>query len=90
MPSNIDKLDYSPRTAHVARRPSRDSGEAAGPSSERGSLAGMFFERVAEGIQDRDRRLFGRQVTRYLSFAVAIVAWYSPPSSLPAEYAGVC
>lgn len=68
----IDKLDYHPgrpllRPDDEADSPSRASGEH--------SYAGSFFEQVAEGILDRDRKRIRQQTMRYVSFAWAIVNW---------------
>ncbi|TKA37730.1 hypothetical protein B0A49_13729, partial [Cryomyces minteri] len=68
----IGKLDYHPgrpllqdddNGEHNSGRPNHDT-----------SYAGSFFEQVAEGIVDRDRRRMRQELIRYLSFAYAIVA----------------
>jgi hypothetical protein len=52
-------------------------GDSSPRLSESGvSHNGSFLDRVAEGIQDRDRERLQRQAVRYLSFAVAILSWY--------------
>lgn len=71
--NTIDKLDYSPgrpllRTDDETDSPGRASGEH--------SYAGSFFEQVAEGILDRDRKKMKREVRRYLGFVWAIINWY--------------
>ncbi len=71
----IDKLDFPSRSE---QQPLLHDGEA--PSSSRlpsraSSHAGRFFEHVVEGIQERDRAQMKREVTRYVSFAWAIVNW---------------
>jgi len=62
----IDKLDYPTRTTNSSNPVN------GGPSGS--SLAGRFFEQVAESIQDQDRRLMKREVTRYVSFVWAILS----------------
>lgn len=74
---HIDKLDFPPPDE---RRPLLNGhGERAEPSpgrSQNTSCSGSFFEQVAEGIQERDRAKFQREVTRYGSFLCAILNWY--------------
>jgi MFS family permease len=71
----IDKLDYHPDSA---RRPlleaehNPESGRTSRASQEN-SYAGSFFEQVAEGIVERDRKRLKRQAVRWLSFVWAIV-----------------
>lgn len=36
-------------------------------------MAGSFFEQVAEGIQEQDKRKVGREVVRYGGFFWAVV-----------------
>ncbi|KAG9654863.1 ARM repeat-containing protein, partial [Aureobasidium melanogenum] len=66
----IDKLDYHPGRPLLR---ADDEGESSGRPSAEHSYAGSFFEQVAEGIQNRDRQKMQRQLSRYLTFAWAIV-----------------
>jgi hypothetical protein len=68
----IDKLDYHPGRPLLR---ADDEGESSGRPSAEHSYAGSFFEQVAEGIQNRDRQKMQRQLSRYLTFAWAIVNW---------------
>ncbi len=73
--AHIDALDI---TAGRDRKPllrGRDDAPGSSRNSRDASNAGSFFEQVAEGIQERDRRLMQRQVVRYTSFGWAIVSW---------------
>ncbi|KAK5162705.1 hypothetical protein LTR04_003071 [Oleoguttula sp. CCFEE 6159] len=68
----IDKLDYHPGRPLLQ---DDDSGEHnSGRPTHPTGYAGSFFEQVAEGIVDRDRRRMRQELIRYLSFAYAIVA----------------
>ncbi|KAF2667584.1 MFS general substrate transporter [Microthyrium microscopicum] len=70
--SRIDKRDFD-----QSRRPLLGNGDhRADPSPDHSvapSIAGSFFEQVAEGIQERDREKMQTEVTRYVSFAVAVL-----------------
>jgi len=78
-PSNghIDKLDFP---APDERRPllqgNGGSADLSPGRSHTTSCSGSFFEQVAEGIQERDRKRMQRQIARYGTFLVAIVNWY--------------
>ncbi|KAF2717606.1 MFS general substrate transporter [Polychaeton citri CBS 116435] len=65
----IDKLDYRPggRPLVHSENQSRDS------SSQPTSYAGSFFEHVAEGVADKDRKNLRREVIRYGSFTWALI-----------------
>ncbi|KAH7130674.1 MFS monocarboxylic acid transporter [Dendryphion nanum] len=65
----IDKLDYNPRQPLL--RPDADSSSSR--HSRDTSITGSFFEQVAEGIMERDRRRLQRDFVRWLSFVWAIV-----------------
>ncbi|EON61406.1 hypothetical protein W97_00620 [Coniosporium apollinis CBS 100218] len=67
----IDKLDYHPGGRPLLQVD--DSASETGRPSHDTSYAGSFFENVAEGIVERDRRKMRRQIIRYTSFAWAIV-----------------
>ena len=70
--NGIDKLDYRPSDAcRPLLQPDADS-DSSRPSQDT-SYAGSFFEQVAEGIAERDRRKMQRQVVRWLSFIWAIL-----------------
>ena len=69
--SGIDKLDYHPGGRPLLAVDNGD--EASVRASGEHSYAGSFFEDIAEGIVDQDRRKFNRQALRYISFAWAIV-----------------
>lgn len=71
----IDKLDYRPGRPLLRADDGDDDGESAGRASGEHSYAGSFFEQVAEGILDRDRKRIRRDVLRYLGFAWAIINW---------------
>lgn len=70
----IGKLDFPARTEHT---PLLGDGQRLRPSKPGAGLghAGRFFEDVAEGIQDRDRKQFRREVVRFGSFIWAIFSW---------------
>ena len=68
----IDKLDYHP--GRPLLRPD-DGADSPGRASGEHSYAGSFFEQVAEGILDRDRKRIRQETMRYVSFAWAIVNW---------------
>jgi MFS family permease len=71
--NGINKLDYHP-PADV-RRPllQPDVESDSNRLSQDTSCSGSFFEQVAEGIVERDRRLMQRHVVRWLTFVWAIV-----------------
>jgi MFS family permease len=70
--NGIDKLDYRPSDARrPLLQPDADS-DSSRPSQDT-SYAGSFFEQVAEGIAERDRRKMQRQVVRWLGFIWAIL-----------------
>jgi MFS family permease len=69
----IDKLDYHPPDANSPRRLLLDGDSTSSRHSQSNSLAGSFFEHVAEGIMTRDRVRLQRQAVRWLSFVWAIV-----------------
>ncbi|KAI4763580.1 ARM repeat-containing protein [Aureobasidium sp. EXF-3400] len=66
----IDKLDYHPGRPLLR---ADDEAESSGRPSAEHSYAGSFFEQVAEGIQKRDRQKMQLKLSRYLTFAWAIV-----------------
>ncbi|KAI5201028.1 ARM repeat-containing protein [Aureobasidium subglaciale] len=66
----IDKLDYHPGRPLLR---TDDEAESSGRPSAEHSYAGSFFEQVAEGIQKRDRQKMQVQLSRYLTFAWAII-----------------
>lgn len=68
----IDKLDYHP--GRPLLRPD-DETDSPGRASGEHSYAGSFFEQVAEGILDRDRKRIKQETMRYISFGWAIVNW---------------
>jgi MFS family permease len=51
----------------------QDPGDESGRPSEDTSRAGSFFEQIAEGIQERDRKLLQQELVRYFSFAWAVI-----------------
>ena len=65
----IDKLDY-----HPGRPLLHGSDTASDPTSRSHdtSYAGSFFEQVAEGIMEQDRRRLQREAVRWLSFLWAL------------------
>lgn len=66
--NGIDKLDFDDNR----RPPSTTEG------SEAGGLLGddeSFLSDVVEGVIERDRRKLRRQLTKYLSYASAILSW---------------
>ncbi len=69
----IDKRDYHPGGRPLLQVD--DSASETGRPSHDTSYAGSFFENVAEGIVERDRRKMRVQITKYTSFAWAIVNW---------------
>ncbi|KAI9667408.1 MAG: putative monocarboxylate transporter mch1 [Bathelium mastoideum] len=76
MPSrenSIDKRDFRTRDAARPLLSQHDSAESSHRTSQDGSHAGSFFEQVAEGIQEQDRKRMRREVIRWASFAWAIV-----------------
>lgn len=71
--NGISKLDYpGPGTRRPLLQP--DERSDVERRSNDTSYAGSFFEQVAEGIQERDRALMRRVVTRYFSFFWAVIA----------------
>ncbi|KAB8416435.1 hypothetical protein FH972_024954 [Carpinus fangiana] len=78
--ARIDKLDFPAPSAHTSllhqRNDDATSSRASSFTHSRDGLdpRGRFFEDVAEGIQARDRELFKRNLTRYSSFAWAIIS----------------
>lgn len=69
--TRIHKLDYD-----QSRRPllGEDASERSpGQSTAAPSVAGSFFEQVAQGVQDRDREKMKDEVKKYVSFFVAIL-----------------
>ncbi|SMR58623.1 unnamed protein product [Zymoseptoria tritici ST99CH_1E4] len=68
----IDKLDYHPGGRPLLLNVD-DNGESSGRQSQDRSYAGSFFEDVAEGIVDNDRKRMKREVLRYGSFAWALI-----------------
>lgn len=67
----IDKLDYHPGGRPLLHA---DNAESIGRTSEDRSYAGSFFEDVAEGMADEDRKYKTREVVRYVSFIWAIIS----------------
>ena len=72
--ASIDKLDYQPggRPLLAPDQHSRDASSSRRQSEEH-SYAGSFFSDIAEGIADKDRERFRKQLWRYGSFAWALV-----------------
>ncbi|KAL0260820.1 putative monocarboxylate transporter mch1 [Diplodia seriata] len=74
--ARIDKRDYPSAPAETRRllRPadSLDSHSSSRPS-QTNSYAGSFFEQVAEQIQERDRLMMRRAVTRFGGYACAVL-----------------
>ncbi|KAF2222229.1 MFS monocarboxylic acid transporter [Elsinoe ampelina] len=68
--AEIDKLDYHP--GQPLLRPD-DAADASGRPSQEHSYAGSFFEQVAEGILDKDRKRKTREVVRYGGFVWALI-----------------
>ena len=68
----IDKLDFDEHR----KKPSSTDG-ASEASSHNGLLRDdeSFFSDIVEGVIERDRRKMKLAVTRYLSFACAILSW---------------
>lgn len=68
----IDKLDFD---SNRKTAPSNDGSEHSGPHllDDDESL----LSDVVDGIIERDRRRMKQAVTRYLSFACAILNWYA-------------
>jgi MFS family permease len=79
--AHIDKLDYHPGKPLLQpedHRRGASSGNGSGYASphrpsEEHSYAGSFFEEVAEGIKQKDRERFRKEVWRYGSFAWALI-----------------
>ncbi|USW56713.1 Putative major facilitator superfamily, MFS transporter superfamily [Septoria linicola] len=70
----IDKLDYTPGGKPLlAPDRSRDASSSRPRSSEDHSYAGSFFSDIAEGIVDKDRERFRKELWRYGSFAWALI-----------------
>ncbi|KAF2747303.1 MFS general substrate transporter [Sporormia fimetaria CBS 119925] len=67
--NTIDKLDFPVRHPLLDTVRNGDSNH----HSQENSYAGSFFEQVAEGIMEQDRRRLNRQILRWLSFVWAIV-----------------
>jgi hypothetical protein len=79
-PSNgngvITKLDYhGPQARKPLLQAERDSLDGSGRPSQDTSYAGSFFEQVAEGIQEQDRKKMAREVIRWGSFIWAVINW---------------
>lgn len=72
----IDKLDYHPGRPLIRPSGDADEGESSGRPSGEHSYAGSFFEQVAEGILERDRKRLRQQTGRYAAFGWAILNWY--------------
>ncbi|PIA88608.1 putative transporter mch1 [Cercospora beticola] len=72
--ASIDKLDYQPggKPLLAPDQHSRDASSSRQQSEEH-SYAGSFFSDIAEGIADKDRERFRKQLWRYGSFAWALV-----------------
>lgn len=70
--SFIDKLDYRPG-GKALLLPDDGDAESSRRQSEEVSYAGSFFEDVAQGIADKDREAFKKELWRYGSFAWALV-----------------
>ncbi|KAF2197108.1 MFS monocarboxylic acid transporter [Delitschia confertaspora ATCC 74209] len=65
--NGIHKLDYRPNDSRrPLLQPKRDSD--SNRASQNTSHAGSFFEQVAEGIMERDRKRIQRDMVRWLSF----------------------
>lgn len=87
--ARIDKRDYpsAPAAAETRRLLRPHDTPASRTSSSRpsqsNSYAGSFFEHVAEQIQERDRQMMRRAVSRYGGYACAVLSWYVPPPLPP-------
>ena len=71
--ASIGKLDYKPGGRPLVHDHSNDHSEPASRHSEEHSYAGSFFEEVAGGIVEQDREKMKKQITRYTSFAWAVI-----------------
>ena len=76
---HVDALDFD------SHRKLPSTANGSGASSPHGLLRDdeSLLSNVVEGIIERDRRKMKRQVTKYLSFASAILSWYGPATSFP-------
>ncbi|KAL1311872.1 hypothetical protein AAFC00_001944 [Neodothiora populina] len=68
----IDKLDYHPGRP-LLRTPADDEADSTSRASGEHSYAGSFFEQVAEGILERDRKRIRRDGVRYIGFIWALI-----------------
>ena len=75
---SIAKLDYQPneQSSLLHQHEGDDDSPAPSPAVAAGN---GFFEAVADGLRDRDRQQFRREVSRYVSFAWAVVCTYDIP-----------
>lgn len=72
----IGRLDFPSNNSNEHSRLIHDSERIDSPDEEpESSRSGYFFENVANGIQNRDRALFKRELVRYTSFVWAILSW---------------
>lgn len=92
--NNIAKLDYPQpheQTSLLHSQYGNDDDESQPPSPAVSATNGPFFEAVANGIRDRDRQQFKREVIRYISFAWAVICTYVFCDTFPTlEPAGRC
>ncbi|KAF1814342.1 MFS general substrate transporter [Eremomyces bilateralis CBS 781.70] len=72
--NGVNKLDYPTDSHTPLLHPNGHShGHSSTGDSQTPSLSGDFFEQVAEGIQERDRAVFNREMMRYVSFVWAVL-----------------
>lgn len=72
----IDKLDFDENRKKPS--PSSNDGGQSGPSGLLRDDESLLSD-VLDGVIERDRRKMERTVSKYLSFASAILSWYSDP-----------
>lgn len=75
-PNNIDRLDYpssSALTPLLGAQSNETTPRRHGSSAS--ICSGHFFQRVAQGIQAKEREAVQREARRYVSFIWAIVCW---------------
>ena len=71
---HIPSEDDPPSNEHTALL--RSGGDTVEQQRRDSSAhSGYFFERVAEGMQERDRQRMAMEVIRYTSFIWAVISW---------------